>query len=116
MGATNSTLALLFNRPRVEFEREVYGFQWGQNEAGTGSANSVYLTEAYVNFGMFGVAIFSLLVGRILYIFMSSRDISIRAISILFLYSIYNSGLLSTLLSNGFLVMLLIAFFVKWKN
>ncbi len=116
MGATNSTLALLFNKSRIEFEREVFGLQWGQNDAGTGSANSVYLTEAYVNFGWVGVAIFSLIIGRILFAFMSSKDISIRAISVLFLYGIYNSGLLSTLLSNGFLIMLLIAIFVKWKN
>jgi oligosaccharide repeat unit polymerase len=116
LGATNATLSFFFQRPRIEFEKEVFNLQWGQNEAGTGSANSVYLTEAYVNFGWIGVAIFAFLVGRILYIFLSSKEISIKAISFLFIYGIFNSGLLSNLLSNGYLVMLLIASHVSWKN
>jgi hypothetical protein len=116
LGATNATLSFFFQRPRIEFEKEVFNLQWGQNEAGTGSANSVYLTEAYVNFGWMGVAIFAFLVGRILYIFLSSKEISIKAISFLFIYGIFNSGLLSNLLSNGYLVMLLIASHVSWKN
>lgn len=116
LGATNGTFSFLFDIKRVEFEKEVFSLQWGQNEVESGSANSVYLTEAFVNFGYIGVALFSFFVGRILFVFMQSKEMSLKAISVLFIYGIFNSGLLSTLLSNGYLLMLLFAIFISWED
>lgn len=116
LGSTNSTISLLFGMKRIEYEREVFSSQWGQGEGGTGAANSVFVTEAFVNFGYIGVILFSFIVGRIIFYFSINKYLSMKAISFLFIYSIFNSGLLSTLLSNAYLVLLLISFFITWDK
>jgi hypothetical protein len=112
-GTTTGTVAALFNRPRVQFEREVFGFQFGRDEGDTGSANSVYITTAFVNFGIPGVIIFSLLVGIIMRFFINSGDIALQGMNLLFIYDIFNSNLLPVLLSSGFLLVIIIAKYVK---
>lgn len=111
-GATSSFFTSLFGMERVPFERLVFEIQWGQNETGTGTANSVYLTEAFVNFGWAGVIVFSLFIGRSLKWFGRSTDEAFRAIWPLFAMQLYSAGLVGALLSNGFLIMLLIGLFV----
>lgn len=115
-GATSSFLARLRGVETVPFERLVFAEQWGQNETGTGSANSVYLTEAYVNFGVGGVILFSFFVGNILRLFAKSRDEAFQSVWMLFCLNIYCAGLIGTLLSNGFLLLLFFATFVRFKT
>ena len=111
-GATSSFLASLFGLERVAFERIVFEVQWGQNETGTGSSNAVYITEAFVNFGWIGVIAFSLFVGRSLKWFARSRDEGFRSIWLLYVMGLYSAGLVGQLLSNGFVLLLLIGLFV----
>lgn len=111
-GATSSFFSTLFGQNRIAFERLVFEAQWGQNETGTGSSNSVYLTEAFVNFGWVGVIVFSFFIGRTLTWFSRSRDEAFRAIWPLFVMGLYSSGLIGNLLSNGFLLMLAIGLFI----
>lgn len=114
-GTTSSLFALISNRPKVDFEREVFRFQFGQTEDGTGNANSVYITEGYVNFGIIGVILFSWLVGFLVRFFTQSNDIALQGMSILFIYNMFNGSLIATLISNGYLFIILIALFVKFK-
>lgn len=114
-GATSSFVTGLFGMERIPFERLVFEAEWGQNETGTGSSNSVYLTEAFVNFGWVGVILFSLFIGRSFTLFARSRNEAFRAIWPLFAMGLYSAGLIGTLLSNGFLAMLLIGLFVHIK-
>ncbi|HEV2990119.1 MAG TPA: O-antigen polysaccharide polymerase Wzy, partial [Candidatus Angelobacter sp.] len=115
MGATSTLLAHVSGRERVLFERSVFAAQWGQNETGTGSANSVYITEAYVNFGYAGVVIFSLMIGSILRLFAKSRDPAFQSLWILFCLNIYFAGLIGTLFSNGFVLLLFFSVFIKLR-
>jgi hypothetical protein len=112
-GATSSFVAALFSMERIEFERMVFSAQWGQNETGTGSSNSVYITEAFVNFGWIGVAVFSFAVGLMMRLFAVSRDEAFRAMWPLFALGVYTSGLIGLMLSNGFLLLFAIALFVR---
>jgi hypothetical protein len=114
-GATSTLLAKATDRELVPFERKVFAAQWGQNETGTGSSNSVYLTEAYVNFGVPGVVVFSIVVGIILRFFARTRDIAFQSLWMLFALNVYVAGLIGTLMSNGLIVMLFLAAFVKFK-
>ena len=111
-GATSSFFSSIFGQNRIAFERLVFEAQWGQNETGTGSSNSVYFTEAFVNFGWVGVIVFSFFIGRVLTWFARSRDGAFRAIWPLFVMGLYSAGLIGSLLSNGFLLMLLIGLFI----
>jgi hypothetical protein len=87
--------------------------QWGQNETGTGSSNSVYITEAFVNFGWIGVVIFSIFIGRSLKWFARSRDEAFRSIWPLYVMGLYSAGLFGQLLSNGFILLLALGLFVS---
>jgi hypothetical protein len=112
-GATSSFVASLFGMERIEFERLVFAAQWGQNATGTGSSNSVYITEAFINFGWSGVVIFSFLIGLMMRMFAVSRDEAFRALWPLFAFGVYTSGLIGLLLSNGFVLLFAIALFTR---
>lgn len=114
-GATSTFVAGLFGMERIGFERLVFAAQWGQNETGTGSANSVYFTEAFANFGWIGVVVFSFAVGLIMRMFSVSRDEAFRALWMLFAFGVYTSGLIGLLLSNGFVLLFIIALFIRMR-
>lgn len=112
-GATSSVVSSVFGLQRIDYERLVFAFEWGQNAAGTGSANSVYLTEAFVNFSWAGVAAFSAMVGLLLRMFAQSKDEAFRSLWLLFCLSLFAAGLLGVIFSNGFLLVFLIALFTR---
>ena len=115
-GATSSFLAAVFGLQRIPYELIVFQFQWGQNEAGTGSSNAVFLIEAFVNYGWAGVIIFSAFVGRLFKMFAQSTNEALRALWPLFALGLYTSGLVGQLLSNGFLVLFLLEAFVRVRR
>jgi hypothetical protein len=108
-GATSGMLATVFGLERIRFEREVFEAEMGQNETQTGSANSAFFTEAYVNFGYPGVIGFALVAGLILQAFSRATDEAFRSLWILFCFGIYNAGLIGLLFSNGFILIFLLA-------
>jgi hypothetical protein len=116
MGSTSTFLAELLGRPRVDFERLVFAHQWGQNYTGTGSANSVFVTEAYVNWGYPGVCAVALAIGLLLRLMAASRDPAFRALWLVFCANLYVAGFVGTMLSNGFLVLFAIAVFVRFRE
>ncbi len=115
-GRTSSLIAGLTGMDHVEFERQVFAAEWGQSETGTGSSNSVYITEAYVNFGLPGIVIFSLIVGLLMRFFATSRDEAFRSLWPLFAMGIFTSGLIGLLFSNGFLMLFALGLFVRFTN
>lgn len=115
-GATSSLLAAISAQVRIPFEQLVFALQWGQNETGTGSANSVFIVEAYVNFGILGVIFFSLLVGTLLRLFAKSNDTAAGACWLLFALGLYTAGLIGVLLSNGFIFLFLLILFVRFRT
>ena len=115
-GASSSMLAALLGKERVNVERQVFAAQFGEAETGTGSANSVYVTEAFINFGWIGVAVFSLLVGLILRIFAASQDEALRSLWMLFAFGVFVSPLTGVLFSNGFLMILALSLLVRFDE
>ncbi|UYO48381.1 hypothetical protein KQX64_20960 [Rhodopseudomonas palustris] len=115
LGATSTFVAGLLGETRVPFERIVFESQWGQNVTGTGSANSVFFTEAYVNFGWPGVIVFSLFVGGSLRWFARSKDEAFRSLWMLYCSGLYSAGLIGLLLSNGFMLVMLFSLFSKFE-
>jgi hypothetical protein len=109
LGATSSLLAKLFFLERVNLEQLVFTSQWGQSETGTASANAVYFVDAYVNFGITGVIVYSAIVGMLFRLISKSSDQALHAIWPLFAFSLYVSGLVGTLASNAFLAVFLLS-------
>lgn len=116
LGATSSFIAAIFGLKRIPYELIVFQFQWGQNEAGTGSSNAVFLIEAFVNYGWAGVIIFSIIIGRLFKMFADSDNEALRAVWPLLALGLYTSGLVGQLLSNGFIVLLILEAFVRVKQ
>lgn len=114
MGATSTAIALATGTKRIAYEVEVFAFQWGQND--TAASNSVYFTEAFVNFGWAGLVVFSLVVGLAFRMFAKSSDEGFKAIWPLFAYNISQAGLIGTLLSNGYLLLFMIGLFVTFTT
>ncbi|MCL6260013.1 oligosaccharide repeat unit polymerase [Aquiflexum sp. TKW24L] len=112
-GDTSSFIAYLKGSTHINFERYLYQFQFGGSE--TGNANQVYLVEAFINFGYFGVAIFTIFVAKYIKTSLDSDDVALKSILPLFLFHIYNAGLIAILLSNGLLFFILFLVFVKLK-
>ncbi|HTM78433.1 MAG TPA: hypothetical protein VL133_12485, partial [Devosia sp.] len=111
LGATSSLIAALLHTPRVNFDAEIFAYQWGNSDVGR--SNAVYFIEGYVNFGIFGIILFSVFVGQALRWFWKSKDQAFVAMWPLFCWNVFSAGLIGTLLSNGYILLFLAAFFVK---
>jgi hypothetical protein len=114
-GATSSFISGLIGMERVNFERELFFNQWGQNETETGNANAVFLLEAFVNYGYFGICIFSIIAASTMQVLANSSYLSSRCFVFLFIFNLFNAGLIGILLSNGFLLLLIFVKFVRFK-
>ena len=112
-GRTSSFIAFLTGGERINFERYLYQNQFGGNE--TGNANAYYLIEAFINFGYTGVIIFSSLVGRIVRSAILKDDIAFLSIMPLFLINLFSAGFIGTLLSNGFIILIVISRYMGFK-
>jgi hypothetical protein len=97
----------------VQFERAVFEFEWSQNATGTGSSNSIFFIEAFVNFGILGVVAFSIIAGAWLGFLARSPDPALVALWPLYLFAIYCGGLIGTLFSNGFVAVAILSLFVR---
>jgi hypothetical protein len=116
LGATSSLLAGVFGMERVPLERLVFFEQWGQNETETGSSNSVFVAEAFVNFGLFGLVILSLGIGVIFNAIATSRDEALRGLWPLFAFALMTSGFIGVMASNGFLLFFIFLMFFQTHN
>lgn len=116
LGSTSSLLAGIFGMERVPLERLVFFEQWGQNETETGSSNSVFVAEGFVNFGLFGLVILSLSIGVIFNAIATSRDEALRALWPLLAFALMTSGFIGVMASNGFLLFFLFLMFFQTHN
>lgn len=113
-GATSSFFAGVLGLERVPMERLVSEYEWGWNDIA--NSNAVYVTEAFVNFGWIGVVAFSLFVGQSLRWFRRSRDEAFKSLWTIYCLAVFTSGLIGTLLSNGYLLIFFMALMVRLKD
>ncbi|CAJ0787570.1 MULTISPECIES: hypothetical protein [Ralstonia] len=99
-GQSIGVIAYLTGRPSLNLEREVFAFEWGQNETQTGSANTVFYIDAYVNFGVTGVILYSALLALLARLCLASRNRAICAgLTVPMIYVCFNS--LSAIIFSG---------------
>lgn len=114
-GATSGLLSFLFGLDRVNIERFVFEYQFGSwNEIA--NSNSVFVVDAYVNFWWIGAIIFGLFVGQIFRCFRLSQDIGFKSLWPLFAFHLFTASLIGTMLSNGFLYMMIHALLVRVRK
>lgn len=112
-GASTGIGSYLLNVKKIELEKEIFDFQWGQNETGTGSSNVTYFVDAYVNFSWVGVFLYAFFVVLMVKIFHASDDVPLKAVSYVSLFYLSFNALPPMLTSGGLLVVLFICLFVK---
>lgn len=113
-GATSSFFASILGVERINLERLVSEYQWGWSDIA--NTNSVYITEAFVNFGWPGVFLFSAFIGQVLRWFRRSHDEAFKALWPIFCFAIFSSGLIGTLLSNGYVLIFAMALYCRVAN
>jgi hypothetical protein len=62
------------------------------------------------------VILFSLAIGLIFRLFWKTKDLAFQSLWLLFAMNVYLAGLVGTLLSNGFILVLFLAVFVRFEN
>ncbi len=113
-GATSTFFAGALGLERVPMERLVSEHEWGWNDIA--NSNALYVTEAFVNFDWIGVAVFSLFVGQSLRWFRRSRDEAFKSLWMIYVLAVFTSGLIGTLLSNGYVLMFAMALMVRLRD
>jgi len=113
MGASSSMISGVFGMDRVNLERLVFEFEWGQNESGTGSANTVYFIDIFLNFGYLGVVVSNAILAFIIRFFEFSDNNAAKASFFVYAYFIATSTLIGVLFSSGLLLLMFLVLFVK---
>lgn len=105
LGTTSGFIATITGQEQTNIERMVFAHQFGGwNDIG--NANSVFITDAYVNFGTIGVFIFGFIVGRLLLLFSKYSPPPLSYMSLLFAFFLVGASLISLMLSGGFLILI----------
>lgn len=112
LGGTSSFFSLILGGERVNFERFVFMFQFGSwND--TANANAFYVIDSFINFSIFGVIFYSIIVGLYLRFTKISSDVAFSSMWLLFIFNLFSANLIGTLLSNGFILILFLTLLFK---
>lgn len=113
LGSSIGAVAAILGVPKTNFEKEVFSFQWGQNEDETGTSNTVYFIDAFVNFSWIGVIFYSAVLAVVLRVIVASNNIPAKcAVYVALFYLSFNS-LPPILFSGGLIFLLFIMLFLK---
>lgn len=112
-GDTSSLIAFFKGAERINFERYLYQYQFGGSD--TGNANQMYLIEAFINFGITGVVLFSGIVAFLIRSFVNSKDIGLISICPLIIYNLFNAGLIASLFSSGLILLVGFRWIIRFK-
>jgi oligosaccharide repeat unit polymerase len=113
-GNTSSFFAFLTGSERINFERYLYQTQFGGSE--TGNANSYFVIEAYINFGITGVIIITAMIAKLIKGVIKMNDIALLSVIPLFLLNLFSAGFIGTMLSGGYLLLFIISGTVVFKH
>lgn len=112
-GRSISAIALITGEERINLEQEIFAFQWEQNESGTGSANTAFYVDAYLNFDYLGVIIYSIILAFCVRVCVCSSNKALVSCLVISLYSVCFNSLSGVLFSGGLGFVLILALFCK---
>ncbi len=112
LGATSTFLSMLFDQERINIERYVFEYQFGGwNE--TANANAVFFLDGYMNFGIVGVMVYSIIVGQFFRIFAKTKDKALASLWIVFAISVFTGSLIGVMLGGGWGIIIFYTIFCK---
>lgn len=101
-GRTSTLVSSLTGQPRFNMEHAVSVFEYGETK--TGTSNTMFLVDAYVNFSWVGVILSALLVAAFTRIIVLLDNPAAKACFYYFIYQLAVGSMLGVMLSNGMLV------------
>lgn len=113
LGRSISAVAWITGQERISLEQEVFAFQWGQNETGTGSANTAFYIDAYLTFGYLGVILYSIILAFCVRVCVCSANKALIACLAISLCSLCFVSLSAVLLSGGLGFIFILALFFR---
>lgn len=116
MGLNISLIASLLGKEKINIEREVFAFQWGQNESGTGSANTSYFVDAYLNWGVLGILVYNIIIAFVIRVAIYSDIVIIKACTFVPLVFLLFNSLSAMLFSGGLFILVFISIFLCDKK
>lgn len=112
LGRSIKPFAALTRQTPIYLEREVANFEWGQNATGTASSNTVFFVDAWLNFGVVGVLVYSMIFGFIVRLIVASNYPPLLAASIVPVWLMCFEELPPVLFSGGLGFLIVIALLV----
>jgi hypothetical protein len=112
-GASSSLISGIFGLERMNLERLVFEYEWGQNESGTGSSNTVYFVDIFLNFGWIGVIFSNMLIALVVNFFEFCDNKAANATFFVYAYFIVTSSLIAVLFSSGLLLLMFLMLTLK---
>jgi hypothetical protein len=115
-GQSIGIIAYLTGRPSLNLEREIFAFEWGQNETETGSANTVFYIDAYLNFGVTGVLSYAMLLALLARLCLASKNRALCAgLAVPLIYVCFNS-LSAIIFSGGLGILVVLAVLARFDD
>lgn len=115
-GQSIGIIAYLTGRPSLNLEREIFAFEWGQNETETGSANTVFYIDAYLNFGVIGILVYAALLALLVRLCLASKNRALCAgLAVPMIYICFNS-LSAIIFSGGLGILVCLAVLARFDD
>jgi hypothetical protein len=112
LGRTSGLISQISNQVQFPMEQEVFKYQFGGG-VDTATANACFLIDAFVNFGWLGVIIYAAIFAALTRIIVVQGNPAMMACYPYFVFQASMGGMAGVLFSNGMLLLILIAFFIK---
>ena len=114
-GKTSSLLAWIVGEKQFPMEREVFKYQFGESGPQTAAANASFLVDAFVNFGWVGVMVYTGLFAALTWVVVVQANPAMQACYYYFALQASMGGLSGVVFSNGMILLICVAFFVRPK-
>jgi len=115
-GRTSAVLSKLGGNEPFPMENEVFKYQFGETGPKTAAANATFLVDAFVNFGWAGVVVYAGLFALVTWVVMAQANPAMQACYYYFALQVSMGGLSGVLFSNGLILLICLAFFIRPKQ
>jgi hypothetical protein len=116
LGRTSAVLSRIGGNPPFPMENEVFKYQFGESGPKTAAANATFLVDAFVNFGWMGVIVYAGLFALITWVVVVQANPAMQACYYYFALQVSMGGLSGVLFSNGLILLICLAFFIRPKQ
>lgn len=112
-GRSIGVIAMMLGETKLDLEGMVYEYEFGTPPGGAGKSNTIFLVDAKLAFGWFGVLLFSLFATFCSMLIVSSKNDIAKIASVSSFITLSVSSLTATLLSGGMFFYILICLLTR---